>query len=117
MENLSQKIANRILRKNRVRAKVIGTSQRPRLSVFVSNQHVYAQIIDDSKGRTLVSSTSVKSNLKGSLGEKAAWVGEDVAKKAHKAKVSKVALDRGSRQYQARLKALAEAARKGGLEF
>jgi large subunit ribosomal protein L18 len=116
MNKLLKKLANLGLRKNRVRSKVIGTSERPRLSVFVSNQHVHAQIIDDSKAVTLASSTSVK-GVKGSLSEKAAWVGSDIAKKAKKANVVKVMFDRGGRKYEARLKALAEAARKGGLEF
>ncbi|HSE29594.1 MAG TPA: 50S ribosomal protein L18 [Candidatus Saccharimonadales bacterium] len=117
MNKLLKKLANLGLRKNRVRAKIIGTSERPRLAVFISNQHVHAQIIDDSKAVTIVSSTSVKAAAKGSLSEKAAWVGEDIAKKAKKAGVTKVMLDRGGRKYEARLKALAEAARKGGLEF
>ena len=117
MNNLVKKLANLQLRKNRVRSSVIGTSERPRLSVYVSNMHVHAQIIDDSKSATIVSSTSVKGASKGSLSEKAAWVGDDIAKKAKKAGLTKVAFDRGGRKYEARLKALAEAARKGGLEF
>lgn len=117
MNKLLKKLANLSLRKNRVRSKVIGTNERPRLSVYVSNQHVHAQIIDDAKSVTLAGSTSVKATAKGNLSEKAAWVGEDIAKKAKKAGVSKVMFDRGGRKYEARLKALAEAARKGGLEF
>lgn len=117
MNNSNKKSANIALRKNRTRSKVAGTSERPRLSVFISNQHIHAQIIDDSKQKTLASSTSVKSNQKGSLTEKAAWVGEEIAKKAKQAKVTKVAFDRGERKYESRLKALADAARKGGLEF
>jgi large subunit ribosomal protein L18 len=117
MNKLFKKLANYGLRKNRVRAKVIGTTERPRLTVYISNQHVHAQIVDDSKSATIVSSTSVKGAQKGSLSEKAAWVGEDIAKKAKKAKVTKVTFDRGGRKYEARLQALAEAARKGGLEF
>lgn len=117
MNKLLKKLANLSLRKNRVRSKVIGTNERPRLSVYISNQHVQAQIIDDAKSVTLAGSTSVKAPAKGSLSEKAAWVGEDIAKKAKKAGVSKVMFDRGGRKYEARLKALAEAARKGGLEF
>ncbi|MGH7196509.1 MAG: 50S ribosomal protein L18 [Candidatus Saccharimonadales bacterium] len=112
-----QKLANRVLRKNRVRASVTGTAERPRLSVYISNQHVHAQIIDDSSARTLAHSTSQGADVKGKLSEKAVWVGADIAKKAKKAKVSKVALDRNGRKYHGRLKALADAAREGGLEF
>jgi large subunit ribosomal protein L18 len=117
MSNLSKKLANRMLRKMRVRATVIGTQQRPRLSVFISNFNVSAQIIDDSAQKTLVSSTSSASDITGSKSEKAAWVGTDIAKKAKKAGVSKIVFDRNGRQYQGRLKALADAARKEGLEF
>jgi large subunit ribosomal protein L18 len=85
--------------------------------VYVSNLHIHAQVIDDSKGKTLASSTSVKADTRGSLSEKAAWVGTDIAKKAKKAKVTKVVFDRNGRKYHGRLKALAEAARAGGLEF
>ena len=107
------------LRKNRVRARVSGTTERPRLSVFISNLHVHAQIVDDTSGKTLASSTTAanKDAAKGTLSEKAAWVGEDIAKKAKKAKVTKVVFDRNGRKYHGRLKALAEAARAGGLEF
>jgi large subunit ribosomal protein L18 len=117
MTNVLNKLAGRLLRKQRVRHSVVGSAERPRLSVSITNQHVHAQIIDDSASRTLVSSTSVTSNIKGSLSEKAAWVGDDIAKKAKKAKVTKVVLDRNGRKYHGRLKALADAARAGGLEF
>lgn len=118
MANAMQKLANQLLRKARVRATVKGTAERPRLSVYVSNMHIYAQIIDDTNGKTLVSSASATAkDLKGSLTEKAAWVGTDIAKKAKKAKVTAVVFDRNGRQYHGRLKALAEAARAGGLEF
>ena len=117
MSNVVKKLVNRALRHSRVRAKVIGSAERPRLSVYVSNQHVHAQIIDDAKGKTLASSTSVTSATKGNLSEKAAWVGTDIAKKAAKAKVTRVVFDRSGRKYHGRLKALADAARAGGLEF
>ena len=117
MNNVMQKLANQLLRKNRVRSSVHGTSERPRLSVYVSNLHVHAQIIDDQAGKTLVSSTSVTSEIKGNLTAKAVWVGTDIAKKAKKAKLSKVVLDRNGRKYHGRIKALADAARAGGLEF
>jgi large subunit ribosomal protein L18 len=117
MSGIMHKLANRMLRKARIRARVIGTEERPRLSVYVSNRHIHAQIIDDTTGKTLVSSTSVVSNVKGSLGEKAALIGKDISAKAKKAKIVKVVFDRNGRQYHGRLKALADAAREGGLEF
>lgn len=106
-----------IFRKNRTRAKVQGTTERPRLAVHISNVHITAQIIDDSKGTTLAYATTVGSKATGNKTEKAATVGADIAKKAKKAKVSKVVFDRGSRLYAGRLSALADAARKEGLEF
>jgi large subunit ribosomal protein L18 len=118
MNSVAKKLANRALRKMRIRARVSGTTQRPRLSVFVSNLHVSAQIIDDSAQRTLASSTSDKqAAAAGTKSEKAAWVGGDIARKAKKAGVKTVVFDRNGRQYQGRLKALADAARKEGLEF
>ncbi len=117
MSNLVKKLANRDLRKLRIRASVQGTAQRPRLSVFVSNQHVSAQIINDQAQQTLASSISSTSEIKGNKTEKAAWVGTDIAKKAKKAKISQVVFDRNGRHYQGRLKALADAARQEGLEF
>lgn len=117
MASIMQKLANKLLRKNRVRARVVGTDERPRLTVYISNMHVHAQVINDATGKTLASSTSAKSEAKGSLSEKAAWVGTDLAKKAKKAKVTKVVFDRNGRKYHGRLKALADAARAGGLEF
>lgn len=118
MGKMTQKIASRLLRKNRVRSTVIGTAERPRLSVYLSNMHVHAQIIDDSTGKTLVSSTSVTTKeAKGTISEKAAWVGKDIAAKAKKVKVTKVVFDHNGRKYHGRLKSLADAAREGGLEF
>ncbi len=111
------KAQNRSLRKKRVRAKIVGTTERPRLSVRISNKNVSAQIIDDSVAETLASATSVGKKATGSLSEIAAQVGADIAKAAKKAKVSKVAFDRNGRQYAQRLKAFADAARKEGLEF
>lgn len=119
MNKLTKKIANRLLRKQRVRARIAGTAARPRLSVFISNQHVSAQVIDDDAHRTLASSTTAtaKATTKGSLSEKAAWIGTDIAKKAKKAGIKAVVLDRNGRHYQGRLHALADAARNEGLEF
>jgi large subunit ribosomal protein L18 len=112
-----KKLLNKNLRKARVRAKVSGTAERPRLTVTVSNTHVSAQLIDDVKGTTLVSATTVGKKASGTLSEKAATVGTDIAKKAIKAKVKTVVFDRNGRAYAGRLKALADAARNEGLEF
>ena len=117
MSNLAKKLLNKSLRKNRVRSKVSGTAERPRLTVTISNKHINAQIIDDVKQHTLVSSTTVGTKMTGSMAEKAAEVGSDIAKKAKKAKITAVVFDRNSRQYAGRLSALADAARKEGLEF
>ncbi len=114
MNNINQK---QIIRRRRVRAKVSGTSQRPRLSVKISHQHVTAQLIDDTKQATLAYVSTVGAKVSGSLTAKAAWTGEQIADQAAKHKVTKVVLDRGSRLYHGRLHALAEAARAKGLEL
>ncbi|MBR2753670.1 50S ribosomal protein L18 [Candidatus Saccharibacteria bacterium] len=107
----------REFRAKRTRAKIHGTADRPRLSVNFSNQHIIAQIIDDDKGVTLVYATTVGSKMTGSKVEKAEKIGAEIAKKAKTAKISKVVFDRGSKLYAGRMNALAEAARKEGLEF
>ncbi len=119
MSNALKLKLNRLkLRKNRVRSTVSGTSERPRLTVTVSNLHVSAQIIDDTAHNTLVSATSVGSKTAGdTMTAKAEWVGNEIAKKAKAKKITKVVFDRNGRQYHGRIKALAEAARAGGLEF
>ena len=117
MADQSKKLQNRNLRKSRVRAKISGTTVRPRLSVTISNTHVSAQLIDDEKQNTLVASTSVGKKLTGTMSEKAAEIGTEIAKKAKKLKIKEVVFDRNGRQYAGRLKALADAARKEGLEF
>lgn len=118
MERLKHARNNLARRKLRVRAKVAGTSIQPRLSVYISNQHVTAQIIDDSKGTTLVSASSIGSQAKGiKRTEQAAIIGADIAKKAKAAKIRKVVFDRNGRLYHGRIKALADAARAEGLEF
>ena len=96
-----------------------GTSARPRLSVFRSNKYIYAQIIDDAKGKTLVSAGSKDKEIKEAKTrmEKAGLVGEIIAKRGAKAKIKKVVFDRSGYKYHGIIKALAEGARKGGLEF
>jgi len=111
-------ISNKQLRKNRVRSHVSGTVERPRLSVFISNTHINAQIINDTDGKTIASATTVGSkSAAGTMTEKAAIVGKEIGAKAKKAKVAKVVFDRNGRKYAGRLKALADAARNEGLEF
>jgi large subunit ribosomal protein L18 len=106
-------------RHRRVRAKVSGTATRPRLSVFRSNQHIYVQLIDDSKGKTLVSFSDLKLETEKGLTKTqiAKEVGKLVAKKALAQKIKKVVFDRGGYKYHGRVKAVAEGAREGGLEF
>ncbi|HET8884578.1 MAG TPA: 50S ribosomal protein L18 [Candidatus Saccharimonadales bacterium] len=117
MADFAKKLLNKSLRKNRVRSKVTGTAERPRLTVSISNKHVSAQIIDDAKQHTLAAATTVGTKQTGTLSEQAAVVGADIAKKAKKAKINAVVFDRNGRQYAGRLSALADAARKEGLEF
>lgn len=109
-------------RKKRIRKKVFGTPQRPRLTVFRTNKHMYAQVIDDTVGRTLLSASTLSPELRGVLRstgsvEAATKVGELLAKKAVEAKVEKVVFDRNRYRYHGRVKALADAARQGGLQF
>ena len=117
MNNLAKKILNQNLRKSRVRAKISGTADRPRLSVSISNKHVSVQLIDDVKQHTLAASTTVGAKIAGTTTEQAAFIGTDIAKKAKKAKISTVVFDRNGYRYAKRLSALAEAARKEGLNF
>jgi len=110
--------AARVRRHARVRTKVSGTSAKPRLNVFRSNAQIFAQIIDDVKGVTLVSSSSLELKIKnGGNVEGAKLVGKDIAEKAKKAGITSVVFDRSGYQYHGRVEALAEAARENGLEF
>lgn len=109
--------ANRSLRAHRTRTLLHGTAERPRLSVYISNRQVSAQLIDDDAGSTIAASTSVGAKASDNLTAKATAVGTDIAKLASKAKIKKVVFDRGAKLYHGRVKALAEAARAGGLEF
>ena len=108
----------RLRRHKRVRNKVSGTAECPRLNVFRSNSQIFAQIIDDVKGATLVSSSSLSLKLEnGGNVEAAKAVGTDIAKKAVKAGINEVVFDRGGYQYHGRVEALADAARENGLDF
>ncbi len=104
-------------RRIRVRSRIFGVPDRPRLTVHVTNRHITAQLIDDEAGKTLAYVTTVKANTKGNMSEKAAWVGKQIAEAAKKNKVKSVVFDRAGRLYHGRLHALAEAARSEGLEF
>ena len=109
-------------RHRRIRARISGTADRPRLNVFRSIDHIYAQLVDDEAGRTLVSASTVDKELRGDLNgktkkEQAAVVGEKVAERAKAAGISTVIFDRGGYLYHGRVKALADGAREGGLEF
>jgi large subunit ribosomal protein L18 len=103
-------------RKRRVRSRVAGTADRPRLTVYKSNTHIYGQLIDDIKQKTVVSASDLKSKS-GKKTDMAGAVGEEIAKKAVAKKIKKVVFDRNGYRYHGRVKALAEGARKGGLEF
>ena len=110
----------RKMRHRRVRKNISGTSEIPRLNVFRSNSNISVQIIDDVKGVTLASASSLDKSLKiknGSNIEAAKIVGKDIAEKAKKIKINKVVFDRGGYLYHGRVKALADAARENGLEF
>ena len=112
----------RLVRHERIRQKVSGTSNRPRLALFRSLNHIYVQIIDDERGHTLVAASSldpeVKANNNGdNKGKVSGQVGALVARRAKESGISRVVFDTGGYKYHGRVKALAEAAREGGLEF
>ena len=112
----------RVKKHNRLRHSLSGTSERPRLSVFRSNNHMYAQIIDDTVGNTLVAASTLEKDVKAELKktndvEAAAYLGTVIAKKALEKGITTVVFDRGGFIYQGKIAALAEAAREAGLEF
>lgn len=118
MDRLAHTVQNYRRRQQRVRAKIHGTAERPRLSVFISHKHASAQLIDDDSHKTLLAVSSVgQKAATGNMSDKAAWVGQQVAKKAKAAKINSAVFDRGGRLYHGRVKALADAAREAGLEF
>lgn len=112
------KLVRRAKIKRRIRKKISGTPNAPRLSVFRSNKQIYAQIIDDTTGKTLVSASSYKNkNASGTKTEVAAVVGKEVAEKAVKAGIERVVFDRNGYLYHGRVKSLADSAREGGLKL
>jgi large subunit ribosomal protein L18 len=115
---VATKPAKRLKRRRRVRAKVRGTAQRPRLSIFRSNRGMFVQLVDDTTGRTLVAVSWTESDFR-SLGsmEQAKAIGEAIAKRAKEAGIETAVFDRGGYQYHGRVAALAEGAREGGLAF
>ncbi len=122
MINVKDKNEERVLRHKRVRKNISGTSTKPRLCVYRSLNKIYAQIIDDTKGVTLVSASSLDKEVKPLLAgknkcEQAKLIGEQIAKKAIKAKIKEVVFDRGGYVYTGRVAALAEGARSAGLKF
>lgn len=115
--NHQKEVAKRRLRRSRhVRNRAQGTPERPRLTVFRSHKHIYAQVIDDESGKTLCAASSRDKKYGGNK-DAAAAVGKAVAENAKAAGINKVAFDRGGYKYHGRVAALADAARKGGLEF
>ncbi len=111
--------ANRFKVRRRIRKKIAGTAERPRLAVHFSNMNVYAQVIDDEKGVTLAAASTLDKEVgkKGANVESALKVGEIVARRAKEAKIESVVFDRGGYQYHGKVKALADAAREAGLNF
>jgi large subunit ribosomal protein L18 len=122
MKKTKTPTAARARRHRRVRRRVVGTLHRPRLAVFRSLNHIYAQVIDDSRGETIVAASDLEADIRGKRDGKnksavAGLVGEALARRAKEKGVDAVIFDRGGFKYHGRLKALAEAARKGGLSF
>ena len=117
MDTARAKRQGRLRRHARVRRRAVGTAERPRLAVFRSNRHIYAQLIDDAAGRTLAAAGSVAPAGDGDKKAAARRVGDELAKRAKAAGVTSVVFDRGGYQYHGRVKALADAAREGGLDF
>ncbi|MCK9872671.1 50S ribosomal protein L18 [Nocardiopsis akebiae] len=116
----TKRATSRARRQFRVRKKVVGTAERPRLAVFRSSKHIVAQVIDDTRGHTLAAASSVEADLRadeGTKSDKSVKVGQLIAERAKAAGVSSVVFDRGGNQYAGRIAKLADAAREGGLEF
>lgn len=116
MNKTEQKNYHRMRRHNRIRARISGTAERPRLAVFRSARFITVQLIDDTKGVTLIEASDLKSKT-GTKMERAALVGKAIAEKAKAKKITSVVFDRGGFLYTGRVKSLADAAREGGLTF
>ena len=122
MNSHKLKQVQRLRRRNHVRRKIVGTVERPRLTVFRSSKHIYAQMIDDLTGRTLAAASSLAPDLRKDVAyggniKAAQAVGKRLAEVAKERGISKAAFDRGHYRYHGRIKALADAAREGGLQF
>jgi len=117
MKSTAVKQLSRTRRHNRIRAKVAGTSTRPRLAIYKSNRYLHAQIIDDSKGATLVSGSTQVLAKEAKKMDAAKMLGVELAKRAKAAGITEVVFDRGGFRYTGRVAAVAEAAREGGLTF
>lgn len=113
---LNKKTLGRVRRHARIRARLAGTAEIPRLAVFKSNRYIYVQLIDDTKGATIGSASTLKES-KGTMLEKVNKVGEKIAKVAADKKIKQVVFDRGGFRYMGHVKALADSARKAGLKF
>jgi large subunit ribosomal protein L18 len=116
----TRKLEARVLRHRRIRKKVWGGAHRPRLAVFRSNRHIYAQLVDDDAGRTLAAASSLEAHVKGGAGDKkdvAKAVGGLIARRAREAGIERAVFDRGGRLYHGRVRSLAEGAREGGLQI
>ena len=113
----ADKRAGRLGRHRRVRRKVAGTAQRPRLAVFRSNRHIYAQLVDDRSAHTLAAASDVNALADANKTARAREVGKTLAKAAKEAGIQRVVFDRGGRLYHGRVQALAEGAREGGLQI
>ena len=111
------KVKARLRRHRRVRKNVVGTPERPRLAVFRSNRHIYAQVIDDVAGQTLAAASSTKVSAEGDKKAVAHKVGEELGRRAQEKGVTKVVFDRGGNLFHGRVKEVAEGARKSGLQF
>ena len=120
MNQATSKRINRIARHRRIRATVFGTANKPRITVFKSNRHIFVQFIDDEKGKTILSSkviSAVKAKIKGSKSDKALEIGKMTAEKAKTAGIKEAIFDRGGYKYHGRVKALADGLRSGGLKI
>lgn len=116
-KQMSDRIVSRLTKKARVRKKIRGSDERPRLCVFRSAKHIYAQVINDATGKTLFSVSSLNTDGKGTGKEVAQKVGQEIAKLATAKNVKNVVFDRNGYLYHGRVKSLAEGAREGGLNF